>query len=616
MYHGIAQDNSEQFNPIGKSVVVITDENGIFLPEKCLIPVEFEIEKAVDPLKCKDHNTCDESCKNYIEFSTKVRSSLQSQNKELQKVFLETTRSNFIDPNSFDKIPASALWENLFDITSILTSFISKQPWRFVQSFVKIAQICTEKGSDEFQEFLESYAMTFAFSDTGAFINMHSPLFFAYSEYLRLHKDNVDYPVVSFFFLLILKSLALSNDKTYMTAIETFTTLWMRHLYPQRVEIAQQRLTPFIWFINCVFDIGKYTASSQLLKLFIQHGFEKVKHLIVIERFLRQAISPKMFFVLSCYSNPFRDTYMQMFTRFFTYMKDEYFYNVFGSLLRNTMMYTHEMNKQLSSRYSGLKGFKSPILGAFYAEPDVSTVSRDEFDTYWENTDHKGFFRIFHYYLVEYEYKGTEMPSKDETRKRKEFIHALQRGMIYQLRLLSRITNPLDVSDITLLYFHFFTYNMAIDNISLLFYSFAEMLTLNMDVTIENSTPHISHLIRCVLIDSDIDPYAASFVIDCLFPEKQTNKSFALSYASIVLSICSMTRNEAGKVKLELKHETAKMIPKLFTINGKPISTVLTNYVISDVLKKFELSEETIAEFSSFVNNNLEKLKEPLPKFK
>jgi hypothetical protein len=103
-----------------------------------------------------------------------------------------------------------------------------------------------------------------------------------------------------------LKSLYMSNDKAYMTAVETFTTLWMRNLYPQPIEIGMKRLDYFIWFVNCIFDIGKYSAATQLIKLFIQHGFEKVKHLMVIEKFLRKVFTPKLFYILSMYSNPFR----------------------------------------------------------------------------------------------------------------------------------------------------------------------------------------------------------------------------------------------------------------------------------------------------------------------
>ena len=615
-YHGIAQDNSAQFHPIGKSIIILTDSDGIFTPVGHRTPIYFDMNKTIDTINCPDNGECQPTAKNYIETTTKVRSSLHSQDPAVQKIFIETMQGKFINPESFNGLTTRGIKENFFDIVSILVTFISKQPWRFVQAFVKLTEIGAPHLGEDFQTFLQTFALRIAFSDTGSYLNMHTPLFFAWSEYLRTHKENVDGPTVSFFFLLILKSMYLSNDNKYMTAIETFTTLWMRHLYPQPLEISMQRLTPFIWFIISLFDIGKYSAAALILKLFIQHGFEKVKHLKVIDKFIRKVMTPKLFYTLSIYSNQFRDTYLAIFTRIFAYMNDEYFTNIFGALLRNTMMYTPEMNRKLAERYSGLKGFKSPIQGAFYSEADLSNISREEFDTYWSNTDHKGFFRMLHFYLVTYEYKGKEIPSDETTRRNKEIIHALQRGIIIQLRLLSRITNPLDISEVTLVYFHITSSNLAIDNIPQLYYAFAELLTLNLDQTVLHSDPVISHILRYVLMDSIIDRFSSSLVIDCLFPDGQTMKSYGRSYAAIAMTIGIMNYKDCLKVKLELKKEGGKFVPKFILVKGNPIDKALKDFAENQIFSNLDQPSDAIHEYTSYIESNKEKMKQPLPKFK
>ena len=611
-YHGIAQTNDKSCSPICKAYVKLTDESGIFLPEKHKVSVFYDEKDDITGMNFE----CPNAIVNYIEFTTHIRSSFYSQDPYMQKALLETCIHKCVNNATFEKISKEAIKEHLFEITSILVSLIPRQPWRVVNAFCKLAEIGASYIGEDFSALLETFALKFAFAESGSFVNAHTPLLLAYGEYIRTHKNNEDKDLLDFFFILILKSLMLSNDKTYMTAIEIFTTLWMRDLFPMFIDLAQKRLDHYIWFVVAVFEVGKYSAASQLIRLFIQHGFDKLKHVMVIERFMRKALSPKLFYVLSVYSNPFRDMYMSMITRIFGYLNDEYFSSVYNALLKNTMMYTHEMNQTLADRYGGLKGFKSPLQGAFYCEPYFGNISRDEFDTYWNNTDHKGFFRMFHNYLVVFDYKGTEIPTSDNERRQKEIIHAIQRGMIGQIRLLARVSNPDDISEITLLYFHLITSNVAIDNLGPLFVALAELLTLNNEVVAYRSHPILPFIIKYVLLDSSIDSYSASVVIDSLFPKDMTNRAYGRSLAIIALTVIVLKAKECQTIKLNMENEKADIILQMLNITGYPIENTIKKFVETEVFAKMDDPTEAREEFEKCFAKNKSRFNEPLPKFK
>lgn len=611
LFHGVAQESMLDSQYIGSADVPCYDERGHFNPQLATVPISIKDQKA---------DAADEK-KSTITFSTRIRSTFYSEDPNIQDFFLTAYQTKILVPSCIEKARAIYIRIHLLSLLQIVIAAISKQPYRACKVMYIINKVCGPAMGVELNKVLHTWALNYAFQSASEKTQAHLPIFSAWSELIEEMKEaNEDQHLVNFFFILMFKSLAVSNNKTYMGAAEAWVNAYFKHLFLYVTDQNQIRLrTDKVgWFVNALFDIGKYTLIGKILNLAIKHNFDKSNEIVVLQRLVRRVISPRIFYVLSVHYTPFKDLYLYMFNRMYVSMNNETFSDFAFTLYHINMCLDPGMRKELAASYDTMKGFKTPLQGFFYSDIDATQISDADFQSYWNGIDHRSFFKIFHLYATIYNYKINFIPEELAARAQVEVIHAMQRGFIAQLLPLNRVTADEDIMEVMQCYFQVVSAHLAIDNIALTLGALCDFIKRHPQQTIKLSNPIFSVILKYVFNLSKADTESATKVIDTIFDPNFGTEVFGMALASLAMAVCTTKTPVLDLTVLKPKSPLARDVPKIIQMREKPLDENISAFIAKNVISVFYESQrkEISDSFNSFFEYLKTKANDPLPKFK
>lgn len=606
-FHGIAQESTNDAQFIGYTDIRVFDENG-----------HFNIQNQQAPIIFKDATDFKDS---HVTYTMRMRSTFYSEDPNLQDFFLHAHESCSVCPQCIEQAKPVYIKIHLLSLISFLSASLTKQPWRSMKCLYTINRYLGPTMGIELDKFAHTFAMNYSLQTLSEKTTVHLSIFSAWTQMIIQNRErNEDGHFLGYLFCMILKSMMVSTNDTYVQAADEWSACFFKQVfnYVDDENSFRLRMTKVSWFIQGLFELGKFTAANKLINNLIKFNFMKNKDFTGLQILFRYILSPRVFYVLSTRFPAFRDLYQYTYNRVYASMINERFSDIAYTLFHISMCLPQEFRQSLSNSYNTMKGYKSPLQGFFYSPLNADQISETDFDSYWKGLDHRSFFKVFHFFVTNYQYKFDYIPQDPEMVAHAEIVHAMQRGFFAQLLSLNRVETIADIEEVCLGYYHVFTSNLCVDNIPLACKTFKDFIVSHPYLTMKFSTPYFPSFLRIILNFSKAAPDSATEVFDAMFDANYGTEVFGMALAAVAVTVATTKPAVLERALINPKSPLARNIPRIIKIYEQPVGENVTKYIKSHVLVYFdaEQKEEIISAYDSFYEELMTKSKDPLPKFR
>ena len=226
----------------------------------------------------------------------------------------EFLNGDSINYEIFEKISPNVIVQNLFLIINKLMHSLINDPENVIKSIYTIYSVIIPIYQD-FEEFLLDYVLDYALIDEKLQTpKFHKSLLIGWMNQLKESgKDNLI--LSQFFFLLIIKSVSVTKDKSFEKEFDEFIKSWNNSILPLANSgfiLAKNATKSFAQFIYLLFDIGFYSMSLNSIISFVSiFNDTPNEHQIIIE-FLKNVLQPKLFIVCMYNAQPVKDLILNL----------------------------------------------------------------------------------------------------------------------------------------------------------------------------------------------------------------------------------------------------------------------------------------------------------------
>ena len=587
-FHGIAQEaGPDAYSFIGSSIIRLLDENG------CLVSKSNYQEPITFANK-------EMNIDSFASFGIIPQSRIISADNRVNVFINNAINHKSLMPELLHDCTAVSLFHSILPLLEIITSFMSQQPLRAITSLIIMSRIIQPKIGERFESILNSFAIHHCFHDTEIKDPVfHTALMCGYSEYLQSNLNEndkrievIEIPIIRFIFSLIIKSIKLTKDRTFMRAFELMTEKWVKTLTSYSFDQIQRRNSLFSVFINMLFDIDAFTAVPKSLVIYSSVlNLMKNEHAAIFIDFFSQVIRPKMFIISSIFDYDMLKVFNLAVKHSLTANSPKILENLYTIFIRTTTYFSPDLHKRVASCYIGVLGQICPLdiisfvngnqphAILFFFTYLITYVNHKQFMNWWKDSNRTAFFKSLHFILTKI--------SPDITFENREIVYSLHNGVIRFMQIANDFTEKEDIAELSNIYYHLLCIDKSIDLLQPLVASLSQFLSKNLPVLFFSSRPVLPKIISKVLIMSSIIPDSVSCLIDIIFDSDKaeynsTNRSMAVF--SRALSIMSIDERISLKVSTN-------------SIEAKPFTEMVNKLIsIENDLKKELLIDEVKAE--------------------
>ena len=640
-YHGIAQKHDLSHTPVGKSIINVLDQkNGSIIDNgqfnASIIYEGFPVEPP--------------SAKNVLQFLILPKSRIISIDPFLNTFLTQMMFFKQSDPSFLTKSSTAQIYHFFLPIVELTINSMFENPYKAILSFINLSKILYPKIQDAFSSKLLSYVYHYVFRDDQSINHkFHSSLLIGWSQYLieqieilkqLKHDEEIETPkdtqLLEFFFSLILKSILITNDRYFMTAFSKFIKSWVEYLYLLPIKISNYRSIQLAKFMNMLFDLKVFTASSIVLQHHL-NDFENPneKQIEVLIFFLEHFLHSKLFYISSIHFEEFVDSIIKIITKTFDSKISTKLHQIYVIILRLALNYNPDTNTEIASSFIKVLNYLNPLDSVYYSKSSnnidyhpvltfysyiISYVNQTTFLKWWETSDHIGFFRTIHFLISTIKYSGDFVPETDKNLIRnKEIVYGFHFGLLNLFKIINEFSDLEDINEVINLYFHLLCSNKSIDFFLSLIHVFNSMISKHLLELFNNERPPFPRIIARILLHSKIVPdILPSFFETLVNTEKLHFKNNSRSMSLYCRAIGILTPEQRIGIKFITNNNEikpyAELINKVSQIEVDLKTQVLLNEIraekISNIAYYLMISPDAcfdaftrLAEY--FSNNNL-----------
>lgn len=293
---------------------------------------------------------------NFQQINVQIYSTINPSELTLRPMF-----SNKIP--AVEQTPKSMLINYLFPVLdSLIEGLYTNQPKASFKYMVSIGAKSKEIGDTKLSQLLNAYATNFAlrYKETQEAL-VHNSIFQLWTDYLKRDGGKPtkrdDIPVSSFLFIVILKSIVSSNDRSFKDRFDEFFDALKglsSQLAQSQIDKALEFNRSFARFTACLTDIGFYELTERIVLEYSNSFGNTENDTIALTDFISNAIHPKLFIASSLAQNTFPAFFESLINRGLEFPNTSKMQSIYKILCRLFLFVPAKNQPEVASNYVNL----------------------------------------------------------------------------------------------------------------------------------------------------------------------------------------------------------------------------------------------------------------------
>lgn len=377
---------------------------------------------------------------NQTTISIQVQSSMISTNQYMN-TFLKCGKEELFCSEPIKNIDSTTLIQNLFSITEILVTHMSKSPKEVIEALDLITQIA-QPAYPTIDQFFIGFGTCFALRNPETVKpEFHRALLDGWSQVIDSQLDRsgaqrFDVFYCDFLFILLLKSIYLTKDHNINTEFIKFAKSFSNSVNPlaQKGGIQARKFSKsYADFLNVLFDIGLYTNVVEAIQIYITSFGDDPNDHKAMTYFVEQVFRPK-FFVIAVFHLPsMQQLLISLVSKIKGRIDSRPLQSIFGILLKIFSYLDDEISKAVTSNIITSLTPLNPLSQIPFTESNeihesliyfvfiISHIEPASFKSWWENTTEKQFLYDSLHFLLD-KLRISSLKTSDYSQKKLDSI--------------------------------------------------------------------------------------------------------------------------------------------------------------------------------------------------